>query len=174
MEPSRQGNGNKVENQVSKKEEGRSSWLDFIAMVLAFLGAFVSFLGAILTFSSQAQTPTASLWPLPGLVLLDWVLLGSIGFFTALFSFRHGSTTWVSVAWFITGTFIPLIILGAFSIGLAVLVAFLLFVVSTVIFAVRQRTKWLTSFGLLMLGSICNLGVLMLMIRLGKQIPSIN
>jgi hypothetical protein len=162
-----------VENQVSKNEEQRSSW-DFIAMLLAFLGAIVSFVGAIFTFSSQAQTPAASVWPLPGLVLLDGVLLGSIGFLTAFFSFRHGSTIWVSVAWFITGTFIPLIILGAFSIGLAVLVAFLLLVISTIIFAIRQKGNWLTSFGLVMLGSICNLGVLMLMLTLGTQISSIN
>jgi hypothetical protein len=157
-----------VEDQVIKKNERRSSWLDFSAMLLAFLGAIGSFLGVIFVFASQEQIPAASLWPLPGLVLIDWVLLGLIGFFAAYFSFRHGSAKWVPVAWFIAGTFIPLIILGAFSIGLAVLVVFLLFVVSTVIFAMRQRGNWLASFGLFMLGSICNLGVLLLMIMLGK------
>jgi hypothetical protein len=137
-------------------------------LVLSFFGAIVSFLGALSTYSSQAQIPEAPLWLLPGMVLLDWVLLGAIGLLTAFFSFRHVSAKWVQAAWFITGTFIPLIILGAFSIGLGVLVAFFLFVVSTIILSIRRRGKWLLSFGLLMLGSICNLGILLIMITLGN------
>ena len=78
-----------VENQVDKKDDQRSSWLDFLALVLSFFGAIVSFWGALVTYFTQAQIPEASLWPLPSLVLIDWVVLGLIGFFTAYLCFRQ-------------------------------------------------------------------------------------
>jgi hypothetical protein len=147
----------------------KRSWVDLLALTLAFFGALVSFFGALLTYVSQVKIEVTSLWPLPGLVLIDWVLVGSIGFVVAFFSIRKSSAWWLRTAWLLTGAFIPLIILGAFSIGLMVVVAFLLFVVSTIILAIRHQTKWLESFGFLMLGSIGNLGLLMLIITLGTQ-----
>ncbi|OGN92754.1 MAG: hypothetical protein A2Z71_11140 [Chloroflexi bacterium RBG_13_50_21] len=157
-----------IENQVDKKEQQQRSWLDLLAMVLAFFTAIISFLGALVTYLTQAQIPEAPLWPLPGLVLVDWVLLGSIGFFAVYLCFRHTSVKWLLLAWFITGTLIPLIILGAFSIGLAVLIAFFLFVISTIILTIRQKGKWINSFAWLMLGSICNLGILFIIITLSQ------
>lgn len=153
---------------MNGKVERRSSWLDFLALVLSFIGAIISFWGALVTYFSQAHIPEASLWPLPGLVLMDWVLLGLVGFISVYLCFRGGSPRWLHVTWFITGTLIPLIILGAFSIGSGVLIAFLLFVVSTIILTIRQRGKLLASFGRLMLGSICNLGILLIIITLGN------
>jgi hypothetical protein len=161
-----------TENPLDNKDDQRSSWMDFLALVLSFFGAIVSFLGAILIYSSQAQIPEASLWPLPGLILMDWVLLGLIGFLTAYLCFRQVPAKWLHVAWFITGAFIPLIILGIFSIGLAVLIAFIFYVVSTTILTIRQRGRLLASFGLLMLGSVSNLGILFIMITLGNPSTS--
>jgi hypothetical protein len=138
-------------------------------MVLSFFGAILSIGGALLTYSSQAQIPEASIWPLPGFVLLDWANLGLFGFLTTILCFRQSSTKWLQVTWFITGMFIPLIVLGAFSIGSAVLIVFLLFVISTIILAIRKRAKWLESIGLVLLGAICNLGVLLVVITLGNR-----
>jgi hypothetical protein len=157
------------ENAMNKEDSWGSSWSGILALVLAFFGAIVSFWGALVTIISQGQIPEAHLWPLPGLVLIEWVLFTLIGFFIAYLCFRRPSAKWVRMAWLFTGTLIPLIISGAFSIGMAVMIAFLLFVISTIIFAVRQRSKLLESFSLLMLGSICNLGILMLMITLSNQ-----
>jgi hypothetical protein len=133
------------------------------------LGAIVSIGGALLTYSSQAQIPDAPLWPLPGFVLLDWVILGLMGFQATFLSFRQSSAKWMQVTWFVTGTIIPLIVLGAFSIGSAVLIVFLLFVISTFILAIRRRPKWLECIGLLLLGAIFNLILLFIIITLGNQ-----
>ncbi len=138
--------------------------MDMLAVVLSFLAAIVTFLGAIITFTSQGLITGASLWPLPGLVLVDWLLIGVIGFGVTFFSLRRKTVGWLRMTWLLTGAFIPLIILGAFSIGLFVLVAFFLAVISTFIIAIRHRIKWLESFGFLMLGSIGNLVILALMI----------
>ncbi|NJD58308.1 MAG: hypothetical protein C3F13_03015 [Anaerolineales bacterium] len=144
-------------------------WPDLIALLLAFSAAVITFFGAVLTYLSQAQIGSAPLWPLPGLVLVDWTLLGTIGFVTAFSCLRMKTAGWFRTTWIITGTFIPIAILGAFSIGMVVMLTFLLFVFSTVIIAIRYQAKWLESFGMLMLGSIGNLAILMAIITLSNQ-----
>jgi hypothetical protein len=143
--------------------------VDLLAMFLSFLAAIVSISGAIFTYLSQAQIPEATLWPMPGLVLVDWLLIGVISFVVVSISLRRKTVGWLRMTWLMTGAFIPLIILGALSIGLLVLIAFFFAVISTFIIAIRYRFKWLESFGLLILGSISNLLILILFIeRLGR------
>jgi hypothetical protein len=163
-----EGKQSMIENQADQKVEPKNSWLDFIPLVLSFFGALVSLWGALVTYLSQSQIPEASLWPLPGLILIDWVVLGLAGFFTTYLCFKQVSAKWLHVAWFITGAFIPLIILGAFSIGAGVLIVFIFFVLSTIILTIRRKGRLLASFGLLLLGSICNLGILFILITLGN------
>jgi hypothetical protein len=143
--------------------------VDLLAMFLSFLAAIVSISGAIFTYLSQAQIPEATLWPMPGLVLVDWLLIGVISFVVVSISLRRKTVGWLRMTWLMTGAFIPLIILGALSIGLLVLIAFFFAVISTFIIAIRYRFKWLESFGFLILGSISNLLILILFIeRLGS------
>lgn len=157
------------ENRIKKEASRGISWLDYLALGIAFFAVIVAFYGALLTYSTQAQIPEASLWPLPGLVLVDWVFLALTGFIVTYFCFRQSSTKWLYAAWFITGTFIPLSILGALSIGSIVLITLLMFVVTTIFYTIRRGGKLLLIFGLLMLGSLCNLGVLSLLIAIGNK-----
>ncbi len=154
---------------MSQEGRQRRSLADLLALLLAFTAAVITFLGALVTYLGQEKISVTPLWPLPGLVLAEWVLLGVVGFITAFFSLRKKNTGWFRATWVITGTFIPLIILGAFSIGPMVLLSFLILFFSTVVIAIRYRDKWLESFGLLMLGSIGNLLILMLIITLSNQ-----
>jgi hypothetical protein len=147
----------------------RRSWVDLLALVLSFFVAVVSFWGAIVIYISETQIAGESPWPLPGLVLVDWVLIGSLIFVAVFFNLRKKSARWVRATWFLTGAFIPVIIVGAFSIGSLVLITFFLAVISTFIVAIQQESKWLASFGFLMLGSICNLGVLAAILLLSNQ-----
>jgi hypothetical protein len=144
-------------------------WLNLFAQVLSFLNVLVSLLGATIVYVTQAQSAVTSLWPLPGLILLEWALLSVIGFASTYLVVRGARGKWLRGSWFISGAFIPLIILRALSIGPFVLLAFLLFVISTIILTVQRRLQWLLSFGLLMLGSLVNLGLLILIITLGSQ-----
>jgi hypothetical protein len=154
---------------MSANTESRRNWVDLLAMFLSFLVAIVSLSGAIFTYLSQAQIPKATLWPMPGLVLVDWLLIGVISFVVVSISLRRKTVGWLRMTWLVTGAFIPLIILGALSIGLLVLIAFFFAVISTFIIAIRYRFKWLESFGFLILGSISNLLILILFIeRLGS------
>jgi hypothetical protein len=75
---------------------------------------------------------------------------------------------WQRALWATLGTFIPLMILGAFSIGTAVFLVFVLFLISAVIFSIRQRAMWLVNIGFLMLGGVGNLTLLLIIIGLSN------
>jgi hypothetical protein len=143
-------------------------WIDFFALIFALLGAIVSVGGAVLVYISQLQFGQTPLWLLPGFVLLDWAILGLVCFLTIFLNIRQYSIKWLEATLFITGTFVPLIVLGAFSIGPLVLIGFMFFLISTLIQSFRQKVKWLKSFGLFLFGLICNLGFLLIIIFLGN------
>lgn len=147
---------------MSEGTEQKRSWVDLLALVIAFIGVTISFFWSISIYISQAETsPGISMWPLPGLALVDWVLMGTLGFIAVFFSLRKDSKRWRNATWIFTGAFIPLIILGLLSIGLMVFISFLFMLISTAILTWRARTSWLASFGLIMLGSIGNLAIMM-------------
>jgi hypothetical protein len=157
---------------MNPQDNRRHMWLKLTVQIFSFLAMVISLGAAAAIYSTEAQNGITPLWPLPGLVLLDWALVGSIGFISSYLVLRGAKGKWLRAAWIITGTFIPLIILGAFSIGFFVLIAFFLYVISTIILTVQRKPKWLLSFSLLMLGSFINLGLLFIMITLGA--PSLG
>jgi hypothetical protein len=144
------------------------NWLDLIALIMSFLGMIVSVIGALSILAYQAQISSTPVWPLPGYVLLDWAIVGLIGFLAAFVSFIQYAGKWLSLAWLITGTLIPLIVLGLISIGPFVLIAFIFFVTATINITIRKREKWLLNMGLLLLGAAVNAGILTLIITLGS------
>ncbi len=154
---------------MSSTSEDRGAWIDYLALGFALLAAVISFWGAFQTYTFEGQIPDNNLWPLPGLILSEWVLLGVIGFFLAYLCTRGTSKRWLRAAWTITGTFIPLIVLGALSIGGVVLVSFVMLVISTTVYTLRKHGKWLESFGFLMVGSIFNLCILWVIITLSNS-----
>ncbi len=154
---------------MAETERRKRSWRNLLVLLIAFTGAIVSFAGALYTYGSQAQIPGNSLWPLPGFVLIDWIVAGSLGFIATFFCLRKASRRWLRWDWVFTGSFIPLIILGAFSIGPLVLISFLLFLVPAAILTLGVKTDWAADFGLLMVGSIINLAILMGIITASGQ-----
>ena len=145
--------------------EKQNQWVDVIAIFLATIAALAAMAGAVLIGLSQAQAPM-SLWPLPGLVLVDWLLLGAATLFGTILTVRSMAMKWLMAIWLLTGAFIPLVILGAFSIGGYVLISHVLFLISTLILSFRRHPKWLDCFASFILGLFVNLGLLLLIINL--------
>ncbi len=156
-----------TENRLDRGGKQAFPAIDMVAVVIAFLGAIASVAGSVAVYVSQRQFAATSLWPLPGLVLLLWALLGVFGLLAATMSLLDASSWWLKVLLFLTGAFIPLIIIGALSIGSLVMIGFLFFIVSGVILAIRRKAKFLESFGLFMLGAFATLGLLYAIITLG-------
>ncbi len=158
-----------IDTSADRVNKLRYSWPELIALSAAFIGAIICLVGSLAFYVSQIQfSGPSQLWPLPGMVLLWWALLGVFGFIAVYLAVRQTFTGWLHASIFLTGAFLPLVILGAFSIGIFVLIGFLFFLVSMLILALRKRAKLLESFGLFILGAICNLGLLYLMITLGR------
>ncbi len=144
-------------------------WRDVSAIVLAFIGALVAVGGSILVLANQVQMTGIAIWPLPGFVLLDWGLLGVLGFLAAFYGRRVELTYWLKAAWFVPGAMIPLVVFGAFSIGLFVFISLPFFLFSAILITLQKTTKWLDHLKQFLFGVVCNLGVLLLLIALGVQ-----
>ena len=48
-------------------------WIEFLASGLGAIGALVAVGGLVLILGSQPGGPAHSIWPLPGMVLIDWL-----------------------------------------------------------------------------------------------------
>jgi hypothetical protein len=146
-------------------EDDRSNfWVFLPALGLAFAGALVAGAGAGMVFSQQARISASPLWPLPGLVLMEWAALGMLGFLGAYLGRKSGSIYWRKIAWCAAGALLPLVILGAWSIGTLVLVSLLLLLGSSALIALQTKEKWLPCLGFFLASAMCNLGLLWIII----------
>ncbi len=148
--------------------EKQSQWVDIIAIVLSAIGSLAAIAGAVLVGLSQIQATGVSIWPLPGLVLIDWLLLGAGGILGAFLVIRPTGTKWIQAIWVDLGAFVPLIILSALFIGPYVLITYVLYLISAIILSVRRHPNWLVCFRSFMLGLLVNLAILVIMIYLGN------
>lgn len=157
-----------MDDEMTTKVDQQEQWVKFLTILLAFVGALIAVSGSLLVLIDQAQMPGTPVWPLPALVLIDWAILGVLGFLGVYFGKKTSPTCWQKTVWFATGALIPLVILGAFSIGLFVLVSLLFFLISAILITIQEKLRWRDNLGLLMVGAVCNLGLLLLFIALGN------
>lgn len=142
--------------------------MSIFALLLAFTGALLAAGGALAFYTSQASLGSP-VWPLPGLVLLDWAITGLSGFLGVYFSSRQPSAEdWRKWAWIASGALVPLVVLGALSIGLYVLASLLCLLAATILVTLSKNANWPAHLGLFLLGAVLNLGLLSLFILLGN------
>jgi hypothetical protein len=135
--------------------------------LLALLGALFCIAGAIGFWQhAQRSSPNASLWPLPALVLLEWLLLGIVGLIAAVADRRSLRSVWTTTRWTVCGALFGLLILGGFSIGPLVLFAALAFLGAAILADYRYQRNVGVQVGLLTAGTIGNIGLLLLLISL--------
>ena len=141
----------------------------------ALVGATICILGAIVTAENQlkpfglSQSPAQTLWPLPGLVLIDWAALGLLGFVSVALSNIHQAWIWSKLTWAICGALIVLMILGAFSIGPYVMWAMLCFAIAGALAWAHQKPRLGADLLALTLGAFGNLMLLLTFILLGRR-----
>lgn len=136
-----------------------------IQWALGALGAGIALAGALGIAASQANSSGASIWPLPGLVLLDWAFLGVAGFI-GLIPFNPGKFK-IGLSWFVIGALLPLIFLGALSIGPLVLLSWIAFLVAVLLATAQNKASWFGSWKHLLAGIVANLALLLVLISLG-------
>jgi hypothetical protein len=131
--------------------------MKYLSIILAGFSAILSIGGAALFYGYQAAIQGARLWPLPGLVLLVWLLLGVGVLVSVLLSRREGGK-YIEIPWALSGAMIPYAILGTFSIGTLVFIAFLFGTGASINLTsqVQRTRKWLSGVVFLAIGAVAN------------------
>jgi uncharacterized membrane protein len=134
--------------------------------ILVMLGALLCIVGATSFWQAQRSSPAASIWPLPALVLIEWMLLGLVGVIAAIGDRQAARSWWTTLRWAVCGALFGLLIVGIFSIGPLVLLAALAFL-GAVMRADRHYQRTVTvPLGVLTAGTIGNVGILVTLISL--------
>jgi hypothetical protein len=142
------------------------SFSTIIQWTLGALGAGIALAGALGIAASQGTSPGDSIWPLPGLVLLDWAVLGVSGF-VGLISADTGKIK-IELTWFTVGALLPLIFLGALSIGPLVLLSWIAFFVAVTLASAKNKANRLGYWKYLLAGIVANLALLFVLITVGQ------
>ena len=87
-----------------------------IELVLATVAAVTS-VGVTIPLWQSESISGGSLWPLPGLVLLEIAVFGLVGLAAVVLDSAEGSHRWGQLTWGIIGGLLVLMVLGAFTIG---------------------------------------------------------
>ena len=139
---------------------------------LAALGAILCIGGATLTWISQAasNSPSISLWPMPGLLLIEVALLGLVGFFGIVLEREQVSGHWGSLTWISCGALIALSAVGAMTVSVIVLLAVpsLAFGGAAILADRHRGRKLLSGVRVLVVSGIANLGLLLGLIAMGR------
>lgn len=135
--------------------------------LLALLGALLCIAGATGFWQhAQRSWPNVSVWPLPALVLIEWLLLGIVGAVATVADRHSARSVWTSARWAVCGALFGLVILGGFSIGPLVLLAALAFLAAAILADHRYQRKVGVQVGLLTAGTVGNIGLLLTLITL--------
>ena len=140
---------------------------NLLPLLLASLAAAISIAGAAGFMTSQAANGSA-VWPLPGLVLLDWAIIGFIAPLVVYLEERSTGRHALDILWGLSGGLLPMVYLGAFSIGLFVLLSALPLLTCCAVLTLSRKQSWLRGLGFLATGLLLNLVVLLVFIALGR------
>jgi hypothetical protein len=139
--------------------------------IFATLSAAVA-LGGGIGFAAQqaalASAPGESIWPLPGLVLLEWAAFGMIGFMGILLAENPHTQPWLNASWFVLGAFLPLVILGALSIGPYVFLSLVALLIAALLTSWQLKVSLLPRIKFLLIGIVANFGLLLGVILLAQ------
>ncbi len=155
---------------MDQNNQTHRPWLEYLATGLGAVGALIAIAGPMLVLGSQSNDPGNSIWPLPGLVLMDWAILGVLGFLAAYLGTKPLPGFWASAAWFAVGALVPLLAIGALSIGPFVLLSMAFFSASAALVTIHRRLTGRDVFGSFILGAVINLSILLGMIALGGNL----
>jgi uncharacterized membrane protein HdeD (DUF308 family) len=134
--------------------------------ILVVLGALLCVGGAAGVWQAQLSSPATSLWPLPALVLIEWMLLGALGMIAAFGDRRAERSRWTTIRWLVCGALFGLFILGVFSIGPLIVFAALAFLVAVMLAERERQPSLAVPVGLLTAGTVGNVGLLLTLLNL--------
>jgi hypothetical protein len=156
---------------MNKEQPKMKTALRLARWIFSALSAAIA-LGGGIGFAAQqaawATAPGESIWPLPGLVLLEWAAFGVIGFMGILLAENPHNLPWLSASWFVLGAFLPLVVLGALSIGPFVFLSLGALLIAAALTSVQLKISPLPLIKFLLIGIVANFGLLLGLILLAQ------
>lgn len=139
-----------------------------ISLASAVLGAIWATVAAGLFLIQETEGPGSTAFPMPFLVLLDWAALGIAGAIYVSFVTLRSDARKLQGAWIVLGAYIPLIIIGGFSIGPFALVGALLLLAPAVFLTIRHGGSSVRLLGSLVIGLLANLTIILAFVLIGR------
>jgi hypothetical protein len=146
--------------------------LRLVRWIFAALSAAIALGGGIGVAAQQAglaSAPGESIWPLPGLVLLEWAAFGMVGFMGILLAENPHNLSWLGASWFVLGAFLPLVVLGALSIGPYVFLSLVALLIAALLTSWQLKASPLPRIKFLLIGIVANFGLLLGVILLAQS-----
>lgn len=139
-----------------------------ISILLSVTGGILATAAAGAFTAQQANISGSDIFPMPFLALLDWGILGIAGAVYIILAELRSEPRQLQGAWGILGAYIPLILLGALTIGPLALVSAAFLLVAAMILTVRYKAPYLRQLGFLVIGGLVNLVILIALILLAR------
>jgi hypothetical protein len=146
--------------------------IKIIVWIFAGIGVFISFLGAAGILASEATTGGGHIFPLPGLILIEWASIGLLAFIFAIAVFNPQYQHLERGIWMMTGALLPLVVLGALSIGPLVLAAAICFLLASISVSLHTGTQLVPKLGYLLIGAIGNLIIVLVLITINSLLST--
>jgi hypothetical protein len=141
-----------------------------ISLLSAILGAMLAIAAAGLLLVHEVDSAFASVFPMPFLVLLEWAAFGIAGAVSIIRTELRSDISHLRAAWGIVGGYVPLIYLGALSIGSLALISAVLLFGPTLLLTLRSRLPIMRHLAILGIGAIGNLVLLFAFIALARVV----
>lgn len=139
-----------------------------VEWTLASIGAAVCIGAASVIWGSQASAilPGQTLWPLPGIYLVEISLLGVVGLVSVISNRPSESPSWGAVTWAIAGALLAFVVLGALSIGPLLLPALAAFWIAAILGDIRRGQSIIRHLGFFVIAGVIQAGLMFAVIAL--------
>ena len=114
----------------------------------------------------QVLSGAQPMWPLPGLYLLEMIVVSLIGMLGILTGDSEQSTLAGSLAWAAAGALTAFVAMGAWSIGFLFLPVALIFMITAILADRRRRRNLVVHLGVGVMAAIAQVALMLAAIRL--------
>ena len=142
----------------------RKNGTRILELSLATAAAVNCLLVAVLFGYQQASSSPGSLWPFPGLYLLEIALAGAAGWVGTVRSEGDPNSAWAWLPWIAGGVLLAFVILGGFSIGPYLIPAAAGFTLAGLLFDLRRKALRPTRLGSLLAAAFIQGSIILILV----------
>jgi hypothetical protein len=114
----------------------------------------------------QVLSVSQPMWPLPGLYLLEMIVMSFIGLFGIVRGDAEHSTGAAALTWAAIGVFLAFTVMAAWSIGFLFLPVAVIFMITAILADQRRHRNLVVHLGVGVIAAIAQVALILIVIRL--------